>query len=95
MKYGMCLHAVFMYDPPSNVTHPHSVYLMKNLPSYQACNLKKSRLVANVMQGAGSGFEFVLKKRKPYYFVCGERDGIHCTLGLMKFTIVPRRPCHA
>ncbi|KAF3320696.1 blue copper protein-like protein [Carex littledalei] len=82
-----------MYDPPTNITHPHSVYLMNNLRSYLACDLKKARMVGNVIQGGGSGFEFVLKKRKPHYFVCGERNGIHCTIGLMKFVITPRRPC--
>ncbi|KAJ4793739.1 Copper ion binding protein [Rhynchospora pubera] len=84
---------VFMYDPPSNLTHPHSVYLMNNLKSYLSCNLKKSRMVGNVIQGAGSGFEFTLKRRKPHYFACGERDGFHCTVGQMKFVITPKRPC--
>jgi hypothetical protein len=82
-----------MYDPPTNITHPHSVYLMNNLRSYLACDLNKARMVGNVIQGGGSGFEFVLKKRKPHYFACGERNGIHCTIGLMKFVVTPRRPC--
>ncbi|XP_009380902.2 uncharacterized protein LOC103969168 [Musa acuminata AAA Group] len=87
---------VFMYDPPNITTFPHSVYLMKSLRSFEACDLKKAQLVANVVQGGGAGFEFVLKRRKPHYFVCGEHGGIHCTVGLMKFSVLPvRRYCQA
>ncbi|CAL9045262.1 uncharacterized protein LOC135584070 [Musa acuminata AAA Group] len=85
---------VFMYDPPNSTTFPHSVYLMKNLRSFLACDLRKAKLVANVLQGGGDGFEFVLKKRKPHYFACGERNGIHCSVGLMKFVVLPLRRCH-
>ncbi|BAF19061.1 blue copper protein 1b [Oryza sativa Japonica Group] len=81
---------VFMYDPPNATTHAHSVYMMRNAADYQSCNLKAAKLVANVMQGAGSGYEFVLRKRKPHYFVCGERGGIHCTMGQMKFIVKPK-----
>uniref|UniRef100_A0A0D9WNA0 Phytocyanin domain-containing protein n=1 Tax=Leersia perrieri TaxID=77586 RepID=A0A0D9WNA0_9ORYZ len=81
---------VFMYDPPNATVHAHSVYMMRNAADYQSCNLKAAKLVANVMQGAGSGYEFVLKKRKPHYFVCGERGGIHCTMGQMKFIVKPK-----
>ncbi|KAJ3695861.1 hypothetical protein LUZ60_001238 [Juncus effusus] len=84
---------VFKYDPPSNTTHAHSVYLMRSLKSYTACNLKTAIMVANITQGGGSGFEFVLKKRKHHYFVCGERDGLHCTIGNMKFIVLPKKPC--
>ncbi|XP_073010970.1 blue copper protein 1b-like [Typha latifolia] len=84
---------VFMYDPPSNTTFPHSVYLLKNLRSFLACDLKKAKLVGNVMQGGGKGLEFVLKNRKPHYFACGEAKGIHCNIGLMKFSVLPTRPC--
>lgn len=82
--------AVFMYDPPNATTHAHSVYLMRDAADYQSCNLKAAKLVANVMQGAGSGYEFVLKKRKQHYFVCGERGGLHCTVGQMKFIVKPK-----
>uniref|UniRef100_J3MCE6 Phytocyanin domain-containing protein n=1 Tax=Oryza brachyantha TaxID=4533 RepID=J3MCE6_ORYBR len=81
---------VFMYDPPNATVHAHSVYMMRSAAAYQSCNLKAARLVANVMQGAGQGYEFVLKKRKPHYFVCGERGGIHCTMGQMKFIVKPK-----
>lgn len=81
---------VFTYDPPNATTHAHSVYLMKNLADYQKCNIKAGKLVAGVTQGAGAGFEFVLKKRKMHYFVCGERDGVHCTTGLMRFIVKPK-----
>ncbi|RLN19204.1 glycine-rich protein-like [Panicum miliaceum] len=81
---------VFMYDPPNATVHAHSVYMMRNAADYQSCNLKAAKLVAGVMQGAGSGFEFVLRKRKTHYFVCGERGGIHCTMGQMKFIVKPK-----
>lgn len=94
--YLRCFGAVFMYDPPNSTTFPHSVYLMKSLRSFEACDLKKAQLVANVVQGGGAGFEFVLKRRKPHYFVCAEHGGIHCTVGLMKFSVLPvRRYCQA
>ncbi|XP_058099963.1 uncharacterized protein LOC131244357 [Magnolia sinica] len=85
---------VFKYDPPSNTTFPHSVYLFKNFRSFMKCNLNQSTLVGNVMQGGGDGFKFVLKERKPYLFACGERGGIHCNAGLMKFFVWPlKAPC--
>ncbi|XVF45182.1 hypothetical protein PTKIN_Ptkin02bG0184500 [Pterospermum kingtungense] len=82
---------VFKYDPPSNTTFPHSVYLLPNLRSFLNCDLRRSKMIANQTQGSGNGFEFVLKKRKPYYFACGERNGFHCNNGLMKFAVVPLR----
>jgi hypothetical protein len=82
--------AVFMYDPPNATVHAHSVYMMRNAADYQSCNLKAAKLVAGIMQGAGSGFEFVFRKRKTHYFVCGERNGLHCTAGQMKFIVKPK-----
>ncbi|KAG8076881.1 hypothetical protein GUJ93_ZPchr0006g44602 [Zizania palustris] len=81
---------VFMYDPPNATVHAHSVYMMRNAADYQSCNLKAAKLVANTTQGATSGYEFVFKKRKTHYFVCGERGGIHCTMGQMKFIVKPK-----
>ncbi|XP_039127842.1 uncharacterized protein LOC120263928 [Dioscorea cayenensis subsp. rotundata] len=86
---------VFMYDPPNSTTPPHSVYLLKDLNSFLACNLKGAKLVGSVVQGGGQGLEFVLKKRKPHYFACGEHSGVHCNLGLMKFSVFPiKDSCH-
>ncbi|PPD75416.1 hypothetical protein GOBAR_DD27653 [Gossypium barbadense] len=86
---------VFKYDPPSNTTFPHSVYLLPHLKSFLNCDLRKAKMIANPTQGSGNGFEFVLKKWKPYYFACGERNGFHCKVGLMKFAIVsPLRRRH-
>ncbi|KAK8568149.1 hypothetical protein V6N13_106083 [Hibiscus sabdariffa] len=82
---------VFKYDPPSNTTFPHSVYLLPNLKSFLNCDLRRAKVIANPTQGSGNGFEFVLKKRKPYYLACGERNGFHCKVGLMKFAVVPMR----
>ncbi|XP_020242123.1 uncharacterized protein LOC109820402 [Asparagus officinalis] len=84
---------VFMYDPPNSTTHAHSVYLLKSLRAFLACDFKKAQMVGNVTDGGGQGFEFVLKKRKPHYFACAERGGLHCTLGLMKFIVTPVKPC--
>ena len=85
-----------MYDPPSNTTFPQSVYLLKNVGRFLACDLRNAMLVGNVTQGGGGeGLEFVLKKRKTHYFACGERAGMHCKLGLMRFMVRPLKPCHA
>ncbi|KAI3448091.1 hypothetical protein Pfo_004756 [Paulownia fortunei] len=80
---------VFKYDPPNDTTFPHSVYLLPNFWSYQNCDLRRAIKIGEVNQGAGEGFEFVLKRWQPYYFACGERNGIHCKVGLMKFTVWP------
>lgn len=81
--------AVFKFDPPSNTTFPHSVYLLRNYRSFVNCDLRRAKKVAEVTQGGGKGFEFVLKRWQPYYFACGERNGFHCNVGLMKFAVMP------
>ncbi|XP_039065729.1 uncharacterized protein LOC120211200 [Hibiscus syriacus] len=85
---------VFKYDAPSKITFPHNVYLLPNLKSFLNCDLRRGKVIANPTQGSGNGFEFVLKKRKPYYLACGERNGFHCKVGLMKFAVVPMRRRH-
>ncbi|XP_010268597.1 PREDICTED: uncharacterized protein LOC104605502 [Nelumbo nucifera] len=85
---------VFEYDPPNSTTFPHSVYLLRNFWSFLRCDLRRAKLVGNVSAGGGSGFEFVLKRWQPYYFACGEHDGIHCKVGLMKFVVMPFPRCH-
>ncbi|KAE8690610.1 armadillo repeat-containing protein 6-like [Hibiscus syriacus] len=80
---------VFKYDPPSNNTFPHSVYLFPDRWSYLNCNLKRAKMIANATQGDGDGFEFVLDKWSSFYFACGEHNGIHCKAGGMKFMVVP------
>ncbi|KAL3645549.1 hypothetical protein CASFOL_010729 [Castilleja foliolosa] len=87
---------VFKYDAP-NETQPfqHSVYLFKDLRSYQNCDLKRATKIADVKDGEGEGFKFVLtwKMKWPqqpwYYFACGEHDGAHCNDGGMKFAVLP------
>ncbi|KAG2705470.1 hypothetical protein I3760_05G055000 [Carya illinoinensis] len=74
---------VFKYDSR------HSVYLLPNLRSFLKCDLSQATLLGNVTQGGGEGFKYVLKEWKPHYFACGEHDGIHCNLGLMKFFAIP------
>ncbi|KAL5855656.1 hypothetical protein ACOSQ4_005458 [Xanthoceras sorbifolium] len=80
---------VFKYDPPSRTPFVHSVYLLPNMRSYLNCDLSRAKLIANTTQGGGEGFEFVLKRWKPYYFACGERNGLHCNQGKMKFFVMP------
>ncbi|OUZ99800.1 Plastocyanin-like [Macleaya cordata] len=85
---------VFKYDPPNSNTFPHSVYLLPDFWSFQRCDLRRAKLVGNVTQGGGEGFKFVLNKWRPYYFVCGERAGVHCNIGMMKFAVFPLPRCH-
>ncbi|KAF3964108.1 hypothetical protein ACB098_07G106900 [Castanea mollissima] len=81
---------VFKYDPPTPNTYPHSVYLLPNLQSFIKCDLRNAQKLGNATQGAGEGFEFVLKRPwQPHYFACGEHDGIHCMNGTMKFFVMP------
>ncbi|KAH6813386.1 Cupredoxin superfamily protein [Perilla frutescens var. frutescens] len=80
---------VFKYDPPNDTTFPHSVYMLPDFWSFQKCDLKRAKKIGEVNEGGGDGFQFVLKRWQPYYFACGEHDGIHCKLGLMKFAVWP------
>jgi hypothetical protein len=57
--------------------------------SFKNCDVKRAKMLANHTQGVGEGFKFVLNKWKPYYFACGEKNGLHCNVGQMKFTIIP------
>uniref|UniRef100_A0A175YPZ9 Phytocyanin domain-containing protein n=1 Tax=Daucus carota subsp. sativus TaxID=79200 RepID=A0A175YPZ9_DAUCS len=84
---------VFKYDPPSNGTFPHNVYLLRNYQSFLNCDLKKAKKVADVTQGGGKGFKYVMKKQKPFYFACGVGNGLHCKVGLMKFSVIPLARC--
>ncbi|KAJ0009712.1 hypothetical protein Pint_34465 [Pistacia integerrima] len=77
------------YDPPSSNVFPHSVYLLPNLWSYLTCDLSRAKMIANSTQGGGDRFKFVLKRWQPYYFACGERGGLHCRYGNMKFMVMP------
>ncbi|MED6206567.1 hypothetical protein PIB30_028157 [Stylosanthes scabra] len=80
----------FKYEAP-NATNPfqHSVYLFPNFWSFKNCDIKKAKRVAKPTQGGGDGFKLVLNKWQPYYFACGEKNGIHCNQGLMKFAVFP------
>ncbi|KDP38230.1 hypothetical protein JCGZ_04873 [Jatropha curcas] len=83
---------VFKYDLPRNKNeHPHSVYLLPDLWSMLTCNLTNGVKIAKESQGTGKGFEFVMKKWKPYYFACGGGNGFHCNFGNMKFFVQPLR----
>ncbi|XP_042509142.1 blue copper protein 1a-like [Macadamia integrifolia] len=80
---------VFKYDPPNSTTFPHNVFLLKNFWSYLKCNLSGATLVGNETVGGGEGLKFVINKFKPYYFACGEKNGLHCNEGRMKFAFIP------
>ncbi|TMW87625.1 hypothetical protein EJD97_019710 [Solanum chilense] len=82
---------VFKYDPPNanSTGFPHSVYLFPNYWSFIKCDFRKAKRIADPSEGAGGGFEFVLKKMQTYYFGCGEHKGIHCKTGNMKFAVMP------
>ncbi|XP_057964978.1 uncharacterized protein LOC131155688 [Malania oleifera] len=83
---------VFQYKLPTKDTHPHSVYMFKHWDylSFTDCNLTNAKMVADQTQGADAGFEFVLDQAAtPYLFACGERGGLHCSTGLMRFMVVP------
>ncbi|KAG6605126.1 hypothetical protein SDJN03_02443, partial [Cucurbita argyrosperma subsp. sororia] len=81
---------VFRYPAPNGFGSPHSVYLLPNSESFSNCDFSKAREVANTSQGEGDGFEFVLEQSKTYYFACGERNGLHCVDGNMKFSVLPK-----
>ncbi|XP_023007478.1 extensin-like isoform X3 [Cucurbita maxima] len=81
---------VFKYDRPNSSTPPHNVYLLPNMQSFNKCDFRRAKLVANLTQGSGNGFNFVLKQQKAYYFACGEGIGFHCNIGSMKFSITPQ-----
>uniref|UniRef100_A0A803LNV1 Phytocyanin domain-containing protein n=1 Tax=Chenopodium quinoa TaxID=63459 RepID=A0A803LNV1_CHEQI len=80
---------VFKFNAPVNGAPGHSVYLLPDLQSYLSCDLSRGKRVATTTQGGGSGFEFKLTKWQPHYFACGEHNGIHCNLGMMKFSVMP------
>jgi len=81
----------FKYAPPiENTTIPHTIYLLPNFRSFLTCNLTGAQMLANVTQGGGHGFAFVLKEWKPHYFACSQHDWIHCSLGQMKFFVMPK-----
>lgn len=79
---------MFKYDPPNGTNIPHNVVLFNNIHDYDACNINKSTLLANVTQGAGEGFRIRLLNLTPYYFACGIHEGFHCRNGTMKFTVI-------
>ncbi|KMT00568.1 hypothetical protein BVRB_9g218660 [Beta vulgaris subsp. vulgaris] len=79
---------VFKYNAPVNGTG-HSVYLLPDFQSYLKCDLTRAKQVASTNQGGGKGYEFKLNKWQPHYFACGEHNGIHCNLGMMKFFVMP------
>ncbi|XP_057966285.1 early nodulin-like protein 20 [Malania oleifera] len=80
---------VFKYEAPNETAQirPHNVYQLPDISSYAACDLKNGKLVANITQGGGNGFEFPLEEAKLYIFACGVGNGIHCNAGLMKFFV--------
>ncbi|XP_047324850.1 blue copper protein 1b-like [Impatiens glandulifera] len=85
---------VFKFNPPTNDpnSHPHSVYRLRTYQNFVNCDLKRAKKIAGNSDGAGQGFSFRLKTCKPHYFSCGEKDGLHCNMGMMKFPVFPLIP---
>lgn len=82
--------AVFKYDAQNATVHPHNVYLLPDFVSFLKCDFKKAKMLATATQGGGDGFKFKLKDwLRPYYSACGERNGLHCKDGKMKFLETP------
>lgn len=80
---------VFKYNASANGLPGHSVYMLPDFWSYLKCDLSRAKRIATTTQGGGQGFEFKLTKWQPHYFACGEHNGIHCHLGMMKFFVMP------
>ncbi|PSS31398.1 Early nodulin-55-2 like [Actinidia chinensis var. chinensis] len=82
---------VFKYEPPSETTPPHNVYLLPNLWSYANCDFSGANLLADAAEGGGNGFEFTLTRpwRPQYFASSGGADAADCKDGLMKFFVVP------
>lgn len=85
----MHANAVFKYQAPNGTVRPHSVYMFRNFRDFIRCDIRRAKMIADNTQGAGDGFEFVLSRWQPYYFACGERDGFHCRVGKMRFSVMP------
>eukprot|EP01018_Ginkgo_biloba_P036205 Gb_02270 [translate_table: standard] len=79
---------VFRYARP-NGTIFHNVYKLHDYSKFKGCDVRGAVLLAHENRGVGLGFPFVLKERKPYYFACGIKNGFHCQVGLMKFSVKP------
>ncbi|KAL3638590.1 hypothetical protein CASFOL_017961 [Castilleja foliolosa] len=84
---------VFKYDEPvPGRFYNHSVYMLRDFPSYINCSLEGATLLGDVYAGDKDGFNLELKIRPfgmPYFLACGEKNGFHCNLGMMKFVVWP------
>ncbi|GER49871.1 cupredoxin superfamily protein [Striga asiatica] len=68
----------------------HSLSLLKDWSSYLNCSMEGSTLIGSTTAGGGEGFKVTLQPTPyPYFFVCPEKNGIHCSAGQMKFAIWP------
>ena len=79
---------VFMYARPNGSIY-HDVYRLQDFNKFQACDFQGAQRLTHENGGVDSGFAYVLKERKPHYFACGIHAGVHCRIGLMKFSVNP------
>ncbi|GFP87123.1 hypothetical protein PHJA_000856000 [Phtheirospermum japonicum] len=66
--------------------------MLRDYPSYLNCSLEGATRLGDVYAGANEGFKLELKMRpfaQPYLLACGEKNGLHCNVGLMKFMVWP------
>ncbi|GLJ48422.1 hypothetical protein SUGI_1022090 [Cryptomeria japonica] len=79
---------VFKYARPNGSIF-HDVWRIHQVQKFKMCNLQGAQRLAHENSGVDEGFRYKLKEKKPYYIACGIRDGFHCNVGLMKFSLQP------
>ncbi|KAK0576391.1 hypothetical protein LWI29_016721 [Acer saccharum] len=79
---------VFKYEAPSESSSAVDLYWMPDLYSYMTCDFSRAKLLADATKLSGEGFTVALDQWRPYYFACGQSNGLYCKHG-MKFFAVP------
>ncbi|KAK1555421.1 hypothetical protein Q3G72_026140 [Acer saccharum] len=69
---------VFKYEAPRESSSAVDLYWMPDLYSYMTCDFTRAKLLADATQGSGAGFTVALDQWRPYYFACGQSDGLYC-----------------
>ncbi|GLJ11168.1 hypothetical protein SUGI_0145230, partial [Cryptomeria japonica] len=80
---------VFKYPAPTSNSMAHSVVQIQNKARFKKCNVGAAIKLAGPTQGTGNGFHFRLKRVRHYFFACGLGNTRHCTVGQMRFGILP------
>ncbi|KAH9317869.1 hypothetical protein KI387_019638 [Taxus chinensis] len=79
---------VFKYPRPNGSIF-HDVYRLYDYQKFQQCSFRGAKRLAHENSGVDEGFSYALKEKRPHYFACGIHDGIHCSVGMMKFSVQP------